>query len=63
MKRLLGVGLILINFNCFASTIYNSDGSSTDIIGNTAYNSDGSSSTAIGDTIYNSDGSSSTIMN
>ena len=38
MKRLLALGLILINFNCFAETIYNSDGSSTDIIGNPAYN-------------------------
>ena len=61
MKKLLGLGLMLVSFNCFASTIYSSDGSFTTIQGDTAYNSDGSFSTMHGNTIYNSDGSFETI--
>ena len=36
-----------------ATVIYNSDGTSSNIVGNTIYNSDGTSSNIVGNSIYN----------
>ena len=60
MKKLIFVMLAIFIAN--NETIWHSDGSYTDKIGDTYYHSDGSYTDKIGDTYYHSDGSYSTIM-
>ena len=53
---------MLAIFIANSETIWHSDGSYTDKIGDTYYHSDGSYTDKIGDTYYHSDGSYSIIM-
>ena len=63
IKIMLGMFLSGFLFSVAnATVIYNSDGTSSNIVGNTIYNSDGTSSNIVGNSIHNSDGTSSTIV-
>ena len=62
-KVMLGLLLSAFTFSVAnATVIINSDGTSSNIVGNTILNSDGTSSTMVGNSILNSDGYSSTIL-
>lgn len=62
-KVMFGLFILAFTFSAAnATVIINSDGTSSNIVGNTILNSDGTSSTMVGNSILNSDGTSSTIL-